>query len=150
MLLRPAGPGDAAEVASLFTAARAAAVPLMPASVHTPESHQRFFAGRIAEAETETWVAEADGRVVGFVLLTPTWLDHLYVHPEVQGQGIGTALLQLAQSLRPDGFGLWVFESNTPARALYRRHGLREVERTDGSENEEKAPDIKMTWTRVR
>ena len=33
------------------------------------------------------------------------------------------------------------------ARArFYRRHGLVDLERTDGSANEERAPDIRMAW----
>lgn len=147
MLLRPAEPADAPEIAELFITARAAAVPLMPPGVHTDDATRAFFTGRVAAPETETWVAEDGDRVVGFVLLTPTWLDHLYVHPEAQRAGVGTALVQLAQSLRPDGLGLWVFETNTPARALYERHGFVEVERTDGSGNEEKAPDIRLEWS---
>ena len=91
-------------------------------------------------------VAVEDERVVGFALITPTWLHGLYVDPAHQGQGIGSALLELVKSLRRDGFGLWVFESNTPARAFYSRHGLVEVERTDGADNEERAPDIRMVW----
>ena len=35
---------------------------------------------------------------------------------------------------------------NTPARGFYTRHGLVELERTDGAGNEEKQPDIKMAW----
>lgn len=35
---------------------------------------------------------------------------------------------------------------NTPARAFYARHGLVELERTDGSGNEERTPDLKMAW----
>jgi chorismate mutase len=42
-----------------------------------------------------------------------------------------------------------VFEMNTPARAFYERHGLLELERTDGRGNEEKCPDIKMAWPGV-
>jgi chorismate mutase len=41
---------------------------------------------------------------------------------------------------------LWVFESNRPARTFYARRGLVELERTDGSGNEEKAPDVRMAW----
>ena len=48
--------------------------------------------------------------------------------------------------MRPDGFGLWVFEINGPARDFYGRHGFVELERTDGSANEEQSPDIKMVW----
>ena len=50
------------------------------------------------------------------------------------------------KSLRPTGFGLWVFASNEGAQRFYRRHGLVPVRRTDGSENEEGAPDVEMLW----
>jgi ribosomal protein S18 acetylase RimI-like enzyme len=146
VLLRPAEPADGPEVAALYTATRAAAVPLMPPARHTAAEDVAHFSGLLADGEHEAWVAEQDGRILGFAVLTRTWLDGLYVHPAAQGQGIGTALLELAQSLRPDGLGLWVFETNTPARGLYRRHGFVETEWTDGSGNEEKAPDIRMDW----
>ena len=61
--------------------------------------------------------------------------------------GIGTALLDLATVLRPDGFGLWVFETNVAARRFYAARGLVEVERTDGADNEERAPDVHLRWT---
>src|SRR3546814_12771514 len=78
--------------------------------------------------------------------MTPTVLDALYGDPAAQRGVIGTALLEVATSLRPDGFGLWVFESNHPARSFYRQHGLVELERTDGADNEERSPDIRMAW----
>jgi len=146
LLLRPALPEDGPAIAALYTATRIAAVPLMPPALHTAEEDVAHFSGLIAGPEHEGWVAEQDGEILGFALLTDTWLDGLYVRPSAQGQGIGTALLELAQSLRPGGLGLWVFESNTPGRALYRRHGFVETERTDGSGNEERAPDIRMDW----
>ena len=74
------------------------------------------------------------------------WLESLYVLPGHSGSGLGTALLDLAKSLAPAGFGLWVFETNTRARSFYRGRGLVELERTDGSDNEEGAPDIRMVW----
>jgi chorismate mutase len=55
-------------------------------------------------------------------------------------------LLDLAKSRRPDGFALWVFVSNAPARGFYHRRGLVELEHTDGSDNEERAPDVRMAW----
>src|SRR5690606_837467 len=70
----------------------------------------------------------------------------LYVVPSRQGAGVGAALLDLVKARRPDGFGLWVFESNEVARAYYARRGLVELERTDGTDNEERSPDIKMVW----
>jgi chorismate mutase len=54
---------------------------------------------------------------------------------------------------RPQGYavvaGDWLhslFESNLPARAFYENRGLVPLERTDGSANEERAPDIRMAW----
>ena len=146
LLLRPAVPEDGPVVGALYTATRTAAVPLMPPAVHTAEEDVAHFGALLADAEHEGWIAERDGRALGFAILTATWLDCLYVHPDAQGHGVGTALLGLAQALRPGGLGLRVFETNAPARALYRRHGFVEAERTDGSGNEEHAPDLRMEW----
>ena len=41
---------------------------------------------------------------------------------------------------------LWVFQRNTDAIAFYRTCGFREIERTDGSRNEEREPDVLMEW----
>jgi GNAT superfamily N-acetyltransferase len=95
----------------------------------------------------ELWVVEVRSHVVAMLALDELWLDQLFVLPEYGGQGIGTGLLDLAKALRPGGFGLWVFESNLGARRFYERHGLVEVARTDGSENEEGAPDIHYAWS---
>jgi GNAT superfamily N-acetyltransferase len=94
----------------------------MPDAVDTPREVASFLAARL---ETdETWVAEVGGVVVGYARFTPTWLDDLYVAPGAQRVGVGTALLDLVKTLRPDGFGLWVFTSNAPARAFYAGHGF--------------------------
>jgi chorismate mutase/GNAT superfamily N-acetyltransferase len=144
VLLRPAGPDDVEAVVHVHLEARRAAVPAMPPAVHPDDEALPHFRGLMAHAET--WVAEVDGRVVGFALLDGAWLDHLYVLPSHAGQGIGANLLDLVKSLRPDGFALWVFESNKAARRFYRRWGLVELERTDGSGNEERSPDVRMAW----
>jgi chorismate mutase/GNAT superfamily N-acetyltransferase len=149
LTLRPAGPGDVPDIARVFLDARAAAVPAMPPPVHPPEEVLAYHHERLAAGE-ELWVAEAGNRsgrqVVGYCHVAGDWLDALYVAPGRVGRGIGTALLELVKSLRPDGFALWVFVSNEPARRFYLRHGLVELERTDGSGNEERSPDLRMAW----
>jgi chorismate mutase len=120
----------------------------MPPGIHPPDD-VRAWVGSWDLTSRDVWVAESGGAIVGFANLTPSWLDGLYVDPGAQGIGVGSALVDLAKSVRPEGFGLWVFEVNEPARAFYRRHGLVELERTDGSANEEHAPDIKMVWPGV-
>ena len=153
LVVRPGTPDDATVLAELFMSAREAAYPAMPHSIHPPHEVHAWFRELFGLADgngnregRETWVAEQDGHVVGYTILDPEWLDSLYIRPDLTGQGIGSVLLDLAKGLRPDGFGLWVFETNVRAWQFYARHGLVETERTDGSGNEEQAPDIKMVW----
>lgn len=146
LTLRPAGPQDASALADLFVAAREAAYPAMPRSIHGPEEVHAWFGRVLGDDRHETWLAEHGADVVGYLVLAEGWLDSIYVRPDLTGRGIGAVLLDLAKSLRPGGFGLWVFESNEPARRFYRRHGLVELRRTDGADNEEREPDVEMAW----
>ncbi|WP_395694670.1 GNAT family N-acetyltransferase [Nocardioides sp.] len=146
LTVRLAGPDDAAAIADLYTAARVAAVPQMPPALHTNDEDRAWMAARLADGSHEAWVAERAGRLLGYALVSPVWLDHLFVHPDHLGEGVGTVLLDLVKSVRPAGFSLWVFESNAGARRFYARHGLVELERTDGTANEEQAPDVRMAW----
>lgn len=143
VLLRHATEVDATAVAEVYLAARRAAP--MPDPVHSDDDVRAWVAEKLRGYD-ETWVAEADGQVVGFLRLAGDWLDDLYVVPWRSREGIGSALLDLVKSLRPRGFSLWVFETNEPARRFYARAGLIELARTDGSANEEQAPDLKVAW----
>ena len=116
----------------------------MPDSVHGEASVQRWLEGRLGS--DEVWVAVVGERTVGYVRFSGDWLDDLYVDPGHPREGIGSALLGVAMSRKPAGFSLWVFEENGPARAFYRSHGLVELERTDGSANEERSPDVRVLW----
>lgn len=148
LLLRPATAEDLPDLAELFLATRAAAVPAMPPVARPAEEVRAFVGGwdLSRPAEREVWLAADDLGPAGFAVLKGDWLDALYVAPDRQGTGIGSALLDLAKAQRPGGFGLWVFASNAPARGFYRRHGLLELEHTDGSDNEERSPDVHMAW----
>lgn len=144
LLLRPGSRDDLSTVADLHTRVRDAAVPAMPPRSLSEESVHAYVQGWDLDVD-DLWVAETD-RLVGYALLQRDWLHSLYVDPACQRSGVGASLLELAKQLRPDGFSLWVFESNRPARAFYAHHGLVELERTDGHGNDEQAPDLQMTW----
>jgi len=118
----------------------------MPPAVHTNAEDRVWFAARLADAEHEAWLAEESEEVLGYALFTPAWLDHLFIRPYRLGAGVGSLLLDVVKSHRPDGFCLWVFEQNERARAFYRHRGLIELERTDGAGNEERTPDVRMAW----
>ena len=143
LVLRPAGTDDLPAVAEVYLRSRDAAA--MPPGVHPPDEVRAWVVGWDLTGR-DVWLAEGSDGPLGFAHLTRTFLEGLYVVPEAARQGVGSALLDLAKAHRPQGFGLWVFEMNHPARAFYRHHGLVELERTDGSGNEEGAPDIKMVW----
>lgn len=146
LVLRPAVEGvDDERVAAVHVTARRAAP--MPDPVHTDAEVQGWLAARLRE--DPVWVAVRSGTVVGYARFPGAWLDDLYVLPEHAGEGVGSALLDLVKAQRPDGFCLWVFEMNEPARRFYERRGLVALERTDGSANEERAPDVKMAWPGV-
>jgi len=142
--VREATSDDAEAIADLYTEARVRAVPQMPPALHTNAEDRAYVARRIVEPDVTMWVAERDGELLGFASCTPTFLDSLYVRPDLKGQVIGSLLLDVVDATHPDGYELWVFESNTGARRLYERRGLVVVERTDGSGNEERAPDLRM------
>lgn len=126
LVLRPAEPEDVPDLVDVFLTARAAAP--MPDAVHTPREVAAYLAAHLEQGSPdETWVAEVGGVVVGYARFTPTWLDDLYVAPGAQRVGVGAALLDLVKTLIPDGFGLWVYTSNGPARAFYAGHGFVEL-----------------------
>lgn len=102
------------------------------------------------DSGVETWVAQAEGRIAGYLALGSSpdrdateqtgMLRALYVDPAAQGAGLGTRLHALAlERLRALGFGaatLWVFEGNGMGRAFYERHGWREDPAGTGNEGE--------------
>ena len=142
--LRPATAEDVDALTRVYLASRSAAVAMPPAR-HTAAETRAWVSGWFTGG-SEVWLAEVHGEPAGLARLTAAWLDDLYVTPDFAGRGIGAALLELVKGLRPYGFALWVFASNEPARRFYRRHGLVELEHTDGSANEERAPDLRMAW----
>jgi GNAT superfamily N-acetyltransferase len=144
--VRRATPQDAEALAELYLRAREAAVPAIPPPVHPPSDALRWMRSRTDAPGCELWLAEEGEEVLGLLLLEESWVHSLYVAPGRTAEGIGTLLVDLAKSLRPGGLGLWVFVTNTGARRFYERHGFVELRRTDGSSNEEGAPDIEMAW----
>jgi GNAT superfamily N-acetyltransferase len=141
-VIRRAEAADGTVVARLFR--RSFGTLAFLPTLHTPEEDRDHF-GRVV-AEQEVWVAEEDGRVLGFSALTDDTLTSLYVEPDAQVRGIGGALLDKAKERRPEGFRFWVFQRNERARRFYEARGCRLVELTDGSGNEEREPDALYEW----
>ena len=143
MILRSATLDDASTIATLMRTTFRVSLPFLP-DLHTAAEDLAYVSGHLI-AETTVWVAEIDGVIAGYVAFRPDWIDHLYIHPERQGQGIGPALL--AKTME-DGAPkqLWAFQQNARARKFYEARGFEAVEFTDGAGNEEKTPDVRYLW----
>lgn len=146
LTLRPGVEGDAPEVTALFLASRRDALSFLP-EIHTDEETRHFIAN-VVFASCVVWVAELDGRIVGFMALNGHHLDHLYVRPGYYRRGVGSALMAKARTFSPDKLTLYTFQRNIRARAFYEDLGFRAVEFGDGSENEEGEPDVLYEWLR--
>ena len=76
--------------------------------------------------QSETWVYELDGAVVGFLSLVENEVGGLFIRPSAQRQGIGKALMDKAASLHPV-LVLDVFEKNGVGRPFYAKYGFIQV-----------------------
>lgn len=73
--------------------------------------------------KAETWVWEADGRVVGFLSLLGNEVGALFVDPQFHRSGIGRALIDQARALRGE-LEVEVFERNFLGRTFYAKVGF--------------------------
>ncbi|GAA1243910.1 GNAT family N-acetyltransferase [Kitasatospora nipponensis] len=144
--IRPATVADADVVARIHVTSRVASMPFLPPPKRTHEQVTRWVE-EVLLTECRTWVAVRGGEVLGYAAVEGSWLEHLYLRPDVRRQGIGTYLLNEAKWHSAGALSLHVFEQNTDARAFYERHGFTVLSVSDGSENMEKLPDLTMGWT---
>ncbi|MBD7918059.1 GNAT family N-acetyltransferase [Cellulomonas sp. Sa3CUA2] len=91
---------------------------------HGPEDHVR------------TYVAESDGRVLGFATYGPSRdedarrgereIYSIYLDPGTWGHGVARDLIRtvLSEAGEQTPMSLWVLADNTRARHFYRRHGF--------------------------
>jgi GNAT superfamily N-acetyltransferase len=142
-LIRPAVSKDIVEIAKLYVRSRAAAMPWLP-NMHTAEDDLNFFANKVFPTQA-LHVAIMDDTLAGFIAFENDWVNQLYLDQPFWRQSIGSELLGLALKDVPYR-QLWVFEQNHAAQKFYTRHGFQVVERTDGSNNEEGCPDLRMEW----
>ena len=137
--LRRAGPADAAAVALLHRHVVRASLPYLH-DPYTAEGDRAFFQDIFFPANT-VWVAESGNQLAGYIGFRADWIEHLYIHPEHQGQGIGPQLLYVA--LKDGGESqLWTFQRNSRARRFYEQRGFEVIRFTDGAGNLEREPDV--------
>lgn len=102
----------------------------------------------------ELMLAPQTSTVVGFMVCSGRELQHLYVHVDCWGMGIGSMLLGRAQQRSDQGLELFTFQANKSAQAFYLARGFVEVARGSAAWADnpwatsiEQLADIRYNWT---
>lgn len=132
------------DVARLFRITRESELPYLP-KLHTAQEDVSFFRATVFGSQTVYVLRENNVRLVGFIAFDTEWIHHLYILPELMGQGLGAQLIKLAKK-NSKNLQLWAFKRNHRAIEFYQKHRFKIIKETDGSENEEKEPDVLMQW----
>ena len=146
-VIRTATADEASMVAELYLTVRRTLGEIAP-TVHSDDETRRWMREILFREDTVS-IAIMDGEIAAMLATRPGWIDQLHVHPRFQARGLGAALLQTAKRSQDgaSGLQLWTFQANARARRFYARHGFVEVLFTDGRDNEEKTPDVKLAWS---
>jgi len=143
--IRLADEADAAAVARVHLASRAATMPYLPPQKRSHQQVTEWVSGVLLRT-CRVWVAVRGAEILGYAALEGDLLEDLYLRPDVRRQGIGTLLLDTVRRHSPEGVSLHVFQQNTDARAFYERHGFTVLDTSDGHRNMENLPDMTLHW----
>ncbi len=103
---------------------------------------------RAAFARGPIWGAFDGAALAGHMALEPGWIEHLYVDPPRHGEGIGRALVAIAQRDQ-DVLQLWTYQANSRARRLYEAAGFDAQEFGFDPEHADRVPNVRYHWCRV-
>lgn len=143
-MIRQARPHDAGPIAEVYLASRQAFLPYAPL-VHS-SAEVRLWVRETLMVTRRVWVDEEAGVITGFAAWTQNpdagWIDQIYVAPGRTGAGIGARLLAQALADLRHPVRLYTFQANEGARRFYEGHGFHAIQFSDGSQNEERCPDV--------
>jgi len=93
---------------------------------------------------SENYVYETDSKIIGFYSLHQDMLAAIFVSPEHQGRGVGTALLDHAKSKRTQ-LNLTVYKENQASYEFYLSQGFSVVR--EQSDEHTGHPEYSMIFT---
>jgi len=145
----PYQPADAAQVTAVWHRAGLDEYDYLPEfQALTATAALRVFESVIVPDATVWvgWQQDPPGRrVAGFIALRGSYVDRLYVDPDLQRQGWGSRLLDFAKGQQPQGLELHTHQQNRRARAFYESSGFHAV-RYGISPAPENVPDVEYHW----
>lgn len=132
MHIRPFNEADRPFLRTLFLAARRANWHWLDGSRWQLEDFDSVILGETV------LVAEEEGHRVGFagLLENDNFLHSLYIDPDWQGQGIGSALLADVQARFTSTGALKCLLKNEAAQAFYQKHGWQPVAQGESEQGE--------------
>lgn len=84
---------------------------------------ERYNIPNVYLPNADTWVADLDGIVIGFIALIGNEVGAIFVEPEFHGTGVGLSLMNNAQQIHED-LEVEVFEENSIGRKFYASYGF--------------------------
>jgi len=138
--IRAMQPSDMEQVLDIWLEASIRAHPFQPATYWEnalPAMRLQYL------PMSENFVAEQEGKVLGFLAMLNNYIAALFVEPAVQGKGIGSCLLDYARA-NHDTLSLAVYQQNQQAVNFYLKNGFQIREETINSETGD--PEYQMYW----
>lgn len=99
----------------------------------------------IIALKCDIWLEVNELCIQGFIALQGSYIDRLYIDPEFQRQGIGTALIRYAIEKSPTGLELCTHQQNRRACKFYEKLGFKAVKHGI-SPPPESVPDVEYHW----
>ncbi|NES82873.1 MAG: GNAT family N-acetyltransferase [Moorea sp. SIO2B7] len=96
----------------------------------------------------DTWVAEINGRVIGFIALLGNEVGAIFVEPTFQGKGVGTSLMDKARELHGE-LEVEVFQANSFARKFYANYGFQPLMEKIHAETGNKVLRLKFSPNKI-
>jgi ribosomal protein S18 acetylase RimI-like enzyme len=113
--------------------------------LHSHDDVVRFYKDEVYP-QRRTLVAGTAAMVTGYATLSEDgYVSALYVRPKYRRLGIGSLLMRNAKEELGEVVKVYSFQANTAALNFYDNHGFKEINRTDG-DNEEKLADVLLEW----
>ncbi|MRI31479.1 GNAT family N-acetyltransferase [Endozoicomonas sp. OPT23] len=121
LIIRPYTDSDLQSVLSTWEEANSLAHPFLTSAFVDKVRHD---IPKLYLPNADTWVAEENGSVMGFIALLGNEVGALFVQPERHGKGIGKKLMDKAAELHQE-LELEVFKANSIGRNFYSRYGFK-------------------------
>ncbi len=145
--IRPYRPADIEQVILLWHETKKQAFPYVDVmQSYSIEDDRAYFSGVILK-ESQVWIAEERGIILGFMALEADLVDQLFVINDRQRSGVGSALLNKAREINPEGLSVYTFQKNQSARNFFEKQGFL-IKKMGISPSPENEPDLLFRYIR--